>query len=82
VPLARGKSTVAAQTTLINLQSFAISGFVFRVTESTVRRARPSVFACKEQTGSYEDCREGGLANTNSFIAGHVTIAATGAALM
>lgn len=83
VPLARGSSTVAAQTTLINLQAFAISGFVFRVTEATVRRARPSVWACKEEKGSYEDCRgSGSLGDTNSFIGGHVTIAATGAALM
>lgn len=82
VPLARGSSTVAAQTTLINLQAFAISGAIFRVTEATVRRARPFVWECKERTGNYDDCREEGFGATNSFIAGHITIAATGAALM
>jgi membrane-associated phospholipid phosphatase len=82
VPFARGNSTVAAQTTLINLQAFAISGFIFRATEALVRRARPYVQECIDRTGSYEACKETGLGGTNSFISGHMALAATGAALM
>lgn len=82
VPLARGSSTVAAQTSLINLQAFAISGFVFRATEALVRRARPYIQQCLERTGSYEECKEQGLGGTNSFVSGHMALAATGAALM
>lgn len=82
VPLARGSSTVAAQTFAINLQAFAMSGFVFRVTEVLVRRARPYVWKCIKEKGDYDSCRESGLGGTNSFVSGHVALAATGAALM
>lgn len=82
VPLARGSSEVAAQTTLINLEAFAITGFLFRVTEATFRRARPYVWECVERTGSYDSCKDSGLGGTNSFISGHTALAATGAALM
>lgn len=82
VPFARGNSTVAAQTTLINLEAFAIAGFLFRGSEALVRRARPYVWDCMERTGSYDQCKVEGLGGTNSFFSGHVTLAATGAALM
>ncbi|MBI2389739.1 MAG: phosphatase PAP2 family protein [Deltaproteobacteria bacterium] len=79
---ARGSRTVATQTTLINLEALAITGFVFRVTEFTVRRARPFVNDCAEANGgNFELCKEQGLSATNSFIGGHVALAAAGAAL-
>jgi membrane-associated phospholipid phosphatase len=78
----RGGTDLALQTTLINLEAFAVSAFVFRVTEATVRRARPYVYECIQRTGSYEQCKESGLGGTNSFVSGHVAIAATGAGLM
>jgi membrane-associated phospholipid phosphatase len=82
VPLARGNSTVAAQTSLINLEAFAISGLLFRVTEALFRRARPYVWQCIQEKGNYDACKESGLGGTNSLISGHVALAATGAALM
>ncbi len=82
VPLARGSSTVAAQTSLINLQAFAITGFVFRATEALVRRARPYIQMCLERTGNYDQCKDEGLGGTNSFVSGHMALAVTGAALM
>lgn len=82
VPLARGKGDVAAQVSLINLEAFAITGFLFRATESLVRRARPYVWECIERTGNYDQCKDEGLGGTNSFVSGHVTLASAGAALM
>jgi membrane-associated phospholipid phosphatase len=82
VALARGSSDVAIQTALIDLEVFAATGFVFRISEATVRRARPHVWECIQRTGSTEGCAESGLGGTNSFISGHVAIAAAGAGLM
>jgi len=82
VALGRGSSDVALQMTMINLEAFAVSGFIFRVSESLVRRARPHVWDCKQRTGSYEECKRDGIGDTNSFVSGHVAIAATGAGLM
>jgi len=82
VPLLRGSQEVAAQVTLINLQSLAFSAFMFRVSEALVARARPYVWDCIKETGSAERCRERGVGGTNSFVSGHAAIAATGAALI
>jgi membrane-associated phospholipid phosphatase len=82
VPLLRGSPEVGAQVTLINLQSLALSAFLFRASEVLIARARPYVWECIEREGSAEKCREHGVGGTNSFISGHAAIAATGAALI
>lgn len=82
VPLLRGSSEVAAQVTLINVQSFAFSALMFRLSEVLVARARPYVWDCREKVGSFEQCRERGINGTNSFLSGHAATAATSAALI
>lgn len=82
VAWARGSRDVAIQTALIDLEVIAVTGFVFRITEAVVRRARPHVWECIERTGSFDDCKESGLGGTNSMVSGHVAIAAAGAGLM
>lgn len=79
---ARGTRTVATETTLINLEALAVTGFIFRITEFTVRRSRPFVNDCAEANGgNFELCKEQGVSATNSFIGGHVALASAGAAL-
>jgi membrane-associated phospholipid phosphatase len=80
-PSIRGRSDIASQLTIINLESFAFTGFVFRVTEAAFRRARPYESDCLRH-GSPATCRgPGSVGSTNSFISGHTAIAVTGAAL-
>ncbi|MBI2393520.1 MAG: phosphatase PAP2 family protein [Deltaproteobacteria bacterium] len=81
VPLARRSPDVALQMTLINLEVFAVTGFVFRVSETLLRRARPYVWDCMEATGNVEQCREHGASGTTSLVSGHVALAAAGAAV-
>lgn len=81
VPLARRSPDVALQMTLINLEVFAVTGFLFRVSESLLRRARPYVWDCMEATGNVEQCRERGVSGTTSLVSGHVALAAAGAAV-
>lgn len=75
----RRSPDVALQLALIDAQSIAIAGFVFRMTETFVARARPYAESCLEEGTSKEECFSRG---TNSFLSGHVVSAATGAALM
>lgn len=82
LPLSRGSQEVATQLTLVNLQSFAFTALVFKVSELTVRRARPRVWDCMRDGGSYDECREHGLGGTHSFMSGHVGVATTAAALI
>ncbi len=77
--VAHRNADLAFQLLLIDAQSYAVSSFLFRLTESLVLRARPSVGVCIEAGGSVEACRQAG---TNGFFSGHAASSWTGAALV
>jgi membrane-associated phospholipid phosphatase len=77
--LHRASPEVAAQMVLIDAEAFAVNGFLFRAIELASRRARPFVADCLEAGGSPEDC---GVGKTTSMPSGHVSTAATAAALI
>jgi membrane-associated phospholipid phosphatase len=78
VPLWRGSTDVAWQTTLMSLESYALSSIVAITLYDTVGRARPSYTDCKANPNFNADCD---LAATDSFPSGHTNEAFTAAGL-
>jgi membrane-associated phospholipid phosphatase len=78
VPLARGSSDVAFQTTLMSLESYSLSSIVAITLYSEVGRARPSYSDCKVNPNFNPDCD---LAANDSFPSGHTNEAFTAAGL-
>lgn len=71
---------VAWQMFVINLQSYAASTFVNRITKRLTRRARPYVEPCREDPGADDRC--GDSSAYHSFYSGHATSSATSAGLI
>ena len=71
---------VALQMTLINLQSYALTGAV-SLAASQVGRARPLAIECKSNPGYDGKCGDAPTLDV-SFPSGHTAIAFTGAGLM
>ncbi|MGO9834044.1 MAG: phosphatase PAP2 family protein [Polyangiaceae bacterium] len=78
VPLSRGSSDVALQTTLMDLEAYALSSIVTITLYSTVGRARPSYADCKANPSFSPDCD---VAAYDSFPSGHTNEAFTAAGL-
>jgi membrane-associated phospholipid phosphatase len=81
VPTLRDSFDVGAQITLINLEAFALTAVLFRVTEVTTRRARPYQWDCMKHGRTDAECHQSIVGRTTSFMGGHAGLAATGAAL-
>jgi membrane-associated phospholipid phosphatase len=75
-----GNRDVAWQMFVINLQSYAASTFVNRVTKRVTRRARPYVEPCREDPEADERCGESSA--YHAFYSGHATSTATTAGLI
>jgi membrane-associated phospholipid phosphatase len=78
VPLARGKSDVAAQLVLMDAEAFAFSTLITTTTFNTVGRARPSYADCQRDPSFDPLCRSGPI---SSFPSGHANASATAAGL-
>jgi membrane-associated phospholipid phosphatase len=78
VPLWRGSSDVALQTTLMDVEAYAFSSIVAITLYDKVGRARPSYADCKVNPSFSPDC---GVAATDSFPSGHTNEAFTAAGL-
>jgi membrane-associated phospholipid phosphatase len=72
---------VAWQMFMINLQSYAASTFVNRVTKRLTRRARPYVEPCRDDPEADDRCSEHSSYHS-SFYSGHATSSATSAGLI
>jgi membrane-associated phospholipid phosphatase len=78
VPLVfdRGNFDVAWQLTMINWQVIGLAFLGTRLAHLTASRARPSQYGCSDQPGSRFPCQHAGP----SFLSGHTSMSAAGAA--
>ena len=78
VPLAfdRGNFDVAWQATMVNWQVIGLAFLGTRLTHLTLSRARPSEFGCSDEADARRPCKSAGP----SFLSGHTSMSAAGAA--
>ncbi len=78
--IGHGKSDVAGQMLLMDLEAMSVSGFLSFVSNALIRRQRPYVRECnKPEDQVFPDCKLGG--QSEGFFSGHTAIAATTAGL-
>jgi membrane-associated phospholipid phosphatase len=78
VPLLRGSPAVAAQGTLVDVETYSISSLVAVSLYDTIGRTRPSYFDCQKDPSVDAQCS---ISPTASFPSGHVNEAFTAAGL-
>jgi membrane-associated phospholipid phosphatase len=78
--VADANTDVAFQIAVINLQSYALSMFVNRLTKRLTQRARPYVGPCREDPETDDRC--GSRSSYSSFYSGHAASTATSAGLI
>lgn len=77
--IGHGNGDVAWQLAMIDLEALAVNGMLFRLTEISVRRARPYVSTCLDEGGSIDQCFTKGH---TSFPSGHTSTVVTAATLV
>ena len=80
IAAARGRTEAAWQMTVINAESFALTGMVSVLTQRLVARTRPFAQECAKDSKYDVECGDSSV-KSQSFLSGHTAMAFTGAGL-